>query len=124
MTLQYRVRTLKQVVNATYTYRYDHVTQTPGSGERALASARLLLDSGAAYEFRTTVHPALLNADDLRRLARELAELGARHNVMQECVTSRCRDPELITNAPWRLTDKDLLREIGAQFAKFSRRDF
>jgi pyruvate formate lyase activating enzyme len=65
--------------------RYDRITGVPGSGERARESARLVLESGVACEFRTTVPPALLAPGELLRLARDLSGLGARHYVLQEC---------------------------------------
>jgi pyruvate formate lyase activating enzyme len=37
---------------------YRRITAVPGSGDRALASAMLLLGSGVEHEFRTTVHRA------------------------------------------------------------------
>jgi anaerobic ribonucleoside-triphosphate reductase activating protein len=70
--------------------RYEAVTGVPGSGERALESARLIIESGIAHEFRTTVHPALLRADEVQRLVQQVATMGARNFVLQECATERC----------------------------------
>jgi len=70
--------------------RYEAVTGVPGSGERALESARLIVESGIAHEFRTTVHPGLLTADEVCRLIQDMAALGARNFVLQECATDRC----------------------------------
>lgn len=55
---------------------YERVTRVPASGERALASLRALVASGVAFEARTTVHPDLLDAAALERLAAELAAEG------------------------------------------------
>ena len=65
--------------------RYEAVTGVPGSGARALASAKRILDSGIPHEFRTTVDFSLLKADELFSLARSLAALGVRNYVLQEC---------------------------------------
>lgn len=64
---------------------YEGVTGVPGSGDRARQSARLIVNSGVSYEFRTTVDGPLLEPGRLARLARELEALGARHYVLQEC---------------------------------------
>lgn len=70
--------------------RYETVTGVPGSGERAFESARLIIDSGIAHEFRTTVHPALLSADNVQQLFQEMAAMGVRNFALQECATERC----------------------------------
>ena len=62
---------------------YELITQVPSSGNAARASAALVAGSGIDCEFRTTWHPALLSHDHLRRIARDLAELGARRWVVQ-----------------------------------------
>ncbi len=46
---------------------YERITGVPGSGEQALASLQHLLESGVAYEVRTTAHPDLLNRNDILR---------------------------------------------------------
>jgi pyruvate formate lyase activating enzyme len=63
--------------------RYEDVTRVLGSGERALVSLRLLLDSGVDYEVRTTVHPDLLGEEGLLELAEELRALGVKRWVLQ-----------------------------------------
>lgn len=65
--------------------KYDALTGVPGSAAKAEASARLLLASGVACEFRTTVHPSLLNQDDVAEMADWLAGQGAAHYVLQGC---------------------------------------
>jgi len=62
---------------------YDAVTGVPGSGERVRASLRLLIDSGVPFETRTTVHPALLDAEALDHLAATLSGMGVRHMALQ-----------------------------------------
>lgn len=63
---------------------YAATTGARTSGEAAELSMRLILASGVAHEFRTTVHPALLDAEALRRLAADLSRRGVRHYVVQE----------------------------------------
>jgi pyruvate formate lyase activating enzyme len=62
---------------------YQRITGVVGSGDRALQSLRHLLGSGVAYQLRTTVHPALLSADDLVRLAGNVSALGTRNHTIQ-----------------------------------------
>ena len=74
---------------------YARITGAPGSGDRALTSARLVLESGVAHEFRTTVHPRQHVPDTLARLARRLAALGVRHYALQEFRAEGCVDAAL-----------------------------
>jgi pyruvate formate lyase activating enzyme len=64
---------------------YERITHARGSGERARSSARTLIASGVRHEFRTTVDAALLSPRDVSRIAEDLAALGAKHYVLQEC---------------------------------------
>lgn len=69
---------------------YEQITGVAGSGAKARASARWILDSGVDYEFRTTVHSALLSRDALSAMGRELAAMGAQHYVLQEFRQQGC----------------------------------
>ncbi len=59
------------------------VPARPGTAEPVRRSLQLLLDSGVAFECRTTVHPALLDERDLLRLGNELAAAGVQHWALQ-----------------------------------------
>ena len=63
--------------------KYERITGLPGSGASAQASLDVLLASGVPMEARTTWHPALLSADDLRTIAYDLAERGVRSWAVQ-----------------------------------------
>lgn len=63
---------------------YRRITGAPG-GEAALAALRALLKAGTAHEIRCTVDSALLDADALARMARQLAGLGISRLVLQAC---------------------------------------
>ncbi len=71
---------------------YDNITGVKDSGQRAWKSARVVIDSGVAYEFRTTIHPDMLNKQQLSELVNELTELGAENYVIQHCQTEHCLD--------------------------------
>jgi pyruvate formate lyase activating enzyme len=64
---------------------YPRVTATPGSGERAWQSLRLLLDAGLDLEVRTTPMPGLDDPPYLARLSRRLADAGLGRWVLQQC---------------------------------------
>lgn len=62
---------------------YDRITGVSGSGAAARRSLALIVASGVVFEARTTVHPALLTADDLLTIENELLDAGVRHYVVQ-----------------------------------------
>lgn len=98
---------------------YARVTGTPGSGDKARAGAKLLIESGVPHEFRTTVHPLLHTADSLLRLAEELRELGATHYVLQEFRPQGCPDAVMNAHFSAPLLDDTLLERIGPMFDHF-----
>jgi len=101
---------------------YAAITNAAGSGAKALTSARLVLESGVGCEFRTTVHPALLDGEDLLALARALADMGVEHYVLQECVTEHCLDGDLRGPVATRVLDSPLTETIALMFPDFSLR--
>lgn len=92
---------------------------TTGSdtGAAARESLRLLLESGVAYEVRTTCHPLLLDAAALETLGEELAEMGVRTWVVQSFRRAGCADAALnaIPAAP-----PALPAALRARFAHFA----
>lgn len=100
---------------------YEKITGFRGSGERAWRSARLLLRSGVAHEFRTTVHPDLLDADGLGTLVEALREIGASHYVIQDCITRNCRNDSLRRVSAERLEPRYLHR-FASHFKNFELR--
>jgi pyruvate formate lyase activating enzyme len=74
---------------------YPLITQIPSSGRGARRSVKLVLEAGLDHEFRTTWHPALLNAEHLRAIARELADLGADRWIVQLFRAQGCPVPWL-----------------------------
>jgi pyruvate formate lyase activating enzyme len=69
---------------APFDAAYERITGVRGSGGAALASARALLASRVACEFRTTWHAEFLAPAELERLAQTLSDLGVRRYVLQE----------------------------------------
>ena len=102
---------------------YDSVTRIAGSAPPALASARAVLASGVACEFRTTVHPALHTAGDVLRLAQSLSALGVRDYVLQRFRQTGCADAQLnafdAVDAAGCMSPQ-LLARVSALFERFS----
>lgn len=96
---------------------YAQITTKLKSGAQARTSLQHLLASGVAYECRTTLHPALLDTAQLRRLAATLAVQGVQHYVLQPYRAAGC-DQALPIAQGW--PDAALLNEMGALFAHFS----
>ena len=78
--------------------RYAMITGVQNSGEHPKKSAQLILESGIPYEFRTTVHPKLLNEKVLLELVTTLADLGVQRYALQDCRTGHCLDTSLQAN--------------------------
>lgn len=99
---------------------YDRTTGVPGSGERARESLMRLLESGIAYEIRTTVHPGLMDEDGVVALARELARLGVRHYVLQPFRAQGCADPVLCETGARGISWAELREKLQSLFQDFS----
>ena len=84
---------------------YPKITGAPG-GQDALRALTRLMASDTAFEVRCTVDEGKLDADDMARMAKQLAELGIDHVLLQACrdAQGRCRPvaPGLIAAmSPW-----------------------
>jgi anaerobic ribonucleoside-triphosphate reductase activating protein len=100
--------------------RYAEVTGVPGSGMPARRSVELILASGVAHEFRTTVHPMLVSRETLERLAQTLARLGVRRYVLQEFRKHGCHAQSLINHPPAGCLDAALQRKLEPHFVEFA----
>ena len=101
---------------------YHEVTQARGSGQPAARSLRALLNSGLAYEVRTTVHPLVVPRERLMALASELAGLGVHRFVLQQFRDMGCADARLKTTFDPGYLDAALLGSIAAMFESFELR--
>ena len=75
---------------------YSRITRIAGSGLHARDSLLLVLESGVACDFRTTVHEALLDRFDLARLEFELAALGVSGHRIQPFRAAGCTNALLL----------------------------
>ncbi len=98
---------------------YGRITLASQSGERVRASAKLLLQSGVAHEFRTTVHPQLMSHTQLLQLAEELADFGVEHYALQEFRAMGCADSSLLRDEETDYLNPHLQQSIGANFKSF-----
>jgi pyruvate formate lyase activating enzyme len=99
---------------------YARITGVRGSGGPAHASAKLLLASGVAHEFRTTVHPRDHAPGTLARLAKRLAAMGVRRYALQEFRRDGCADAALIADrSPSFITD-DWCAAVAPAFESFT----
>jgi len=94
---------------------YEGITGVAGSGERALASLRALVESGVDFEVRTTVHPDLLGEEDLERLSIELAEEG----VARWAVQAYRPDGARVGLRNTRLYESGVPASVRARFTEF-----
>ncbi len=79
----------------------------------------LLLGSGVAHEFRTTVHPRQHDSSGLERLAKDLSELGIRNYVLQEFRADGCVDATLVKNLPMSFLTESWSAAIAPRFTSY-----
>jgi pyruvate formate lyase activating enzyme len=101
---------------------YPLITGALGGGVAAQASARLVIESGVAHEFRTTVHPRQLSAHAVRRLADDLARCGVRHYALQEFRAEGCANAVLVDDCPQSFLTDRFGAAIARRFASFQLR--
>lgn len=101
---------------------YESVTSVAGSGEQALESARLVIASGVAHEFRTTVHPRLHEPQGIARLAGQLADFGVRHYALQEFRAEGCASSTLAEDVPPSFLSESYGAAIAGHFTSFQLR--
>lgn len=74
---------------------YQSITGVKGSGIRAWQSAQIVIQSNVPHEFRTTLHPDIINNEQIDRLIHDLKKLGAENFALQSCLTENCLDASL-----------------------------
>lgn len=101
---------------------YEKITGVPGSGAPAKECAQLVIESGVAHEFRTTVHPQLLGREVLIEMAQTLAGMGAQHYALQQFRAQGCVDENLCADSAIHAWDDDAGEHIRPLFQDFSMR--
>jgi len=97
---------------------YERITGVANSGEAAKISAGHVLNSKAAYEFRTTVHPAFLSKEDLIRMAEQLAAMGVKHYALQPFRSQGCNNANL-SSSYLPVWDDNLISQFTKLFQTF-----
>jgi len=100
---------------------YPLITGALDSGVAAQASARLVIESGVAHEFRTTVHPRQLSRHAVRRLAGDLAQSGVRCYALQEFRAQGCPSAALASSTASYLTES-FCAGLASKFESFALR--
>ncbi|MYM27552.1 anaerobic ribonucleoside-triphosphate reductase activating protein [Duganella sp. CY15W] len=98
---------------------YAGITGVGGSGEPVRECVAAILDSGVAYECRTTVHPDQLPPERLVALAHMLAAMGVNNYVLQEFRATGCAEDALINGAIPGYPGEDVLTGIAPLFRNF-----
>ena len=98
---------------------YDATTNAPGSGMKAMESAKMVIGSGVDCEFRTTVHPSLISKERLLALATTLSGIGAKKYVLQEFRPIGCADAGLAAVNAAGYLDEELCDAIRPMFETF-----
>lgn len=75
---------------------YHRITRVKGSGDAARLSLQAVVESGVAFECRTTSHPALLSDANLLEIGHELAAAGVKHYAVQKFRPHGCNDADLL----------------------------
>lgn len=75
---------------------YSRITRIKGSGDAARQSLQYLIESGVAFECRTTAHPALLSDADMLAIGEVLAAAGVQHYALQKFRPHGCSDADLL----------------------------
>jgi pyruvate formate lyase activating enzyme len=79
--------------------RYSEITGRAGSASLVAESIESIIRSGVEHEFRTTVYPGAVDADDLPRIARSLR--GGRLYALQQFRPGRTLDATASDVAPY-----------------------
>lgn len=100
--------------------RYEKVTGVEGSGEAVRESAKAVLSASVPHEFRTTVHPSLLDEADIAEIAQDLTALNVQNLTLQAFRPQGCRDKALRNAPALDYPSAGLLQQLNAMFTSFS----
>lgn len=92
---------------------YQLITNIQNSGEKALESLKVLLESGVDYEVRMTMHESI-EIETAIDILRELCQMGVSKVVLQKC---RDKDENVVEHPIF--SDKILLENVSKDFDSF-----
>lgn len=99
--------------------RYDSITRVADSARASWTSAEILLASGVAHEFRSTVHPDLHSESDILALAQTLSTMGVRNYVLQVFRNVGCQNAALKCVPTSMFPGTDLIANVAGLFERF-----
>jgi len=89
--------------------KYRKMTRSDIRPDKIKESIQVIMDSGIAYEFRTTVVKSLLTKGDLGKIATLIK--GARLHVLQKFVSSKCLERKFLAEKTYSDEEFEALRE-------------
>jgi len=92
---------------------YRLITNIHGSGEKALESLKILLESNKDYEIRMTMHKSI-ETETAVDVLKELCQMGVRKVVLQKC---RDKNENVVEHPIF--SDKILLENVSKDFDSF-----
>ncbi|MGL1935140.1 MAG: anaerobic ribonucleoside-triphosphate reductase activating protein [Fibrobacterales bacterium] len=95
--------------------QYDSITGVPNSAKNIEESIDIIIKSGVAHEFRTTVHSHLLDTKALLHKGRFLSDKGAQVYALQNFQNMPALNPEL-NEKPHRAISQAVIDEIRPLF--------
>ncbi|KQV54023.1 anaerobic ribonucleoside-triphosphate reductase activating protein [Duganella sp. Root336D2] len=98
---------------------YDELTGASGSAQAAHAAARLVIESGVPYEFRTTVHPKLTTRQHIVTLTQQVSDMGCETYVLQDFRSAGCRVQDLVNSSSEGGLDGELIGQVKSKFRQF-----
>lgn len=101
---------------------YDELTGTPGSAAAAHAAARIVLESGVPYEFRTTVHPKLTTQRHITDLTQQIAAMGCTNYALQDFRATGCHTQDLLALGSATALDAGFVGQVKTRFRRFTLR--
>lgn len=101
---------------------YDELTGANGSAQAACAAARLVIDSGVPYEFRTTVHPKLTTRQRISTLVQQISGMGCDTYALQDFRSVGCRAKDLLESSGEGALDSELVGQVRSRFRQFTLR--
>jgi pyruvate formate lyase activating enzyme len=89
--------------------QYGRVSRTRINTDKIKASIRVIMDSGVAHEFRTTVVKSILNNGDLVKIGTLIK--GAQRYVLQRFVSTKTLDVRFLNESAYTDEDFEALKE-------------
>ncbi len=101
---------------------YAAITGIAGTGNTVQACVEMILQSGCAYECRTTIHPGLHSPAQILALAHKLAAMGVTHYALQVFREQGCGNSTLAASNLAGFPAQDTVQQIAPLFKQFTLR--